>query len=56
VNSYLQQLIRAGDMMFDDEIFTDYIFNGTNLLGNAECQCHHPVRTNDVATTVENFP
>ena len=47
--SYLQHLIRATDMMFDDEILQG-IFNGTNLQCNAECRCQHPVGTDNGAT------
>ena len=36
-------------MMKDDEIL-QATFCGTNLPDNAECQCHHPVRTEDGAT------
>jgi len=36
-------------MMFDDKIL-QATFCGTNLPVNAECQCQHPVFTDDGAT------
>ena len=42
-------LIRARDMMFDDEIL-QATFCGTNLPVNAESQCQHPFVTDDGAT------
>jgi len=52
VNSHLQKLIIARDTTFDDDIYIQATFCGTNLPGNAECQCHHPVLTDDGATAV----
>jgi len=31
-------------------------FCGANLQGSTECQCHHPVLTDDGATAVIKFP
>jgi len=43
--------------MFDEDEILRGNFYGTDLPGNAACQCHHPFRIDDGATTsvcVEN--
>jgi len=46
---YLQHLIRASDMMFDEE-YIHSTFCGTNLPGNAVCCCYHPALADDGST------
>jgi len=51
----MQHLIRAKDMMFDDEIL-QVTFNGTNIHLTAKCRCHHPILTDDGATACVFIP
>jgi hypothetical protein len=50
VSLYLQQLLRANDVMFDDDEILQAPSYGTNLPDNAVCSCYHPVRTDDGGT------
>jgi len=52
VISYLQRLISARDMMFDDEIL-QATFCGTNLTDNEAGCCYHPVHTVDESTVYD---
>ena len=55
VISYLQHLIRARDMTFDDDEIWWVTFCRTNLPVVAGCICQHPVLTDDGTTANVQF-